>query len=106
MRVRVEDDPERRRYVAYADDRRAGLLRYRREGDVIALDHTEVGEDFEGEGVGSALARHALDDARAAGVGVLPFCSFVRSYLERHPDYAALVPADQRQRFGLGDQPS
>ncbi len=105
MRLRVEDEPDRGRYVVYADDRRAGRLTYRRRDDVIALDHTEVDEDFEGEGVGSALVRRALDDARDAGLGVLPFCSFVRSYLERHPDDAALVPEDRRERFGLADQP-
>lgn len=106
MRLRVEDDPEHGRYVVYADGRRAGHLSYRREGGVVALDHTEVDEDFEGQGVGSALARRALDDARDAGLGVLPFCSFVRSYLERHPDYVELVPEAQRERFRLGDQPS
>jgi predicted GNAT family acetyltransferase len=106
MRLRVEDDPDRGRYVVYAGDRRAGLLTYRREGDVIALDHTEVDEDFEGEGVGSALVRHALDAAREDGIGVLPFCSFTRSYMERHPEYQELVPAAQRDRFGFEDQPS
>lgn len=106
MRLRVEDEPESGRYVIYADDRRAGLLAYRREGGVIALDHTEVDEDLEGQGVGSHLIRHALDAAREDGVGVLPFCSFVRSYVERHPDYHDLVPVEQRERFGLGDQPS
>jgi predicted GNAT family acetyltransferase len=107
VRISIEDDAERGRYVARADDRRAGELTYRRTEGRIALDHTGVREDFEGEGVGSALARRALDDAREAGVEVLPFCSFVRSYIERHPDYVDLVPEDQRDRFGLsGDQPS
>lgn len=106
MRLRVEDQPDRGRYLVYGDDRRAGFLAYRREGGVIALDHTEVDEDFEGEGVGSALVRHALEEARAGGIGVLPFCSFARSWIEQHPDYRELVPADQRDRFGLADQPS
>ena len=107
MKLRVEDQPDRNRYAVYAGERRAGYVTYRREGDVLALDHTEVSEDFEGQGVGSTLIRHVLDEAREAGVGVLPFCSFVRSYVERHPEYVALVPEEQRDRFGLGgDQPS
>jgi predicted GNAT family acetyltransferase len=107
MRIRIEDDSERNRYVAYADDRRAGYSTYRREPGLIALDHTDVDERFAGEGIGSALARHALDQARDDGLAVLPFCSFIRSYVERHPAYADLVPEDQRERFGLApDQPS
>ncbi len=33
----------------------------------MTLTHTEVDDRFEGKGVGSALARFALDDARADG---------------------------------------
>jgi uncharacterized protein len=37
------------------------------------------------------LARFALDDARSRGLQVRPVCTFVRSWLERHPDYSDLV---------------
>jgi predicted GNAT family acetyltransferase len=42
-----------------------------------------------------------LDDAREHGQQVLPYCPFVRSYIERHQEYADLVPAAERERFGL-----
>ena len=101
MAVRVEDNPEGARYEAFVGERRAGYLTYRRREDLIALDHTQVDERFEGEGVGSALVVRALEDARAAGIDVLPFCPFANEYLKRHPDYADLVPEGQRERFGL-----
>lgn len=103
MRVSVEDDPGRGRYEIFADDRRAGYTAYRREGGLIAFDHTTIDERFEGEGLGSALVRHALDEARDAGLEVLPFCPFVQDWIVRHPDYADLVPEDRRERFGLAD---
>ncbi len=101
MAVRVEDDRERSRYEAFVDERRAGYSNYRRRPDLIALDHTEVDERFEGRGVGSALATRALDDARAEGLAVLPFCPFMNEFIQSHPDYADLVPESQRGRFGL-----
>jgi predicted GNAT family acetyltransferase len=101
MKIRVEDVPDRNRYEVFADDKRAGHVTYRRIPGRIAFDHTEVDERFEGEGIGSALTRHVLDEARDDGLEVLPFCSFVRSWIERHPDYVPLVPADQRERFRL-----
>jgi predicted GNAT family acetyltransferase len=32
---------------------------------------------------------------------VLPFCPSVNGYIERHPEYADLVPATFRRQFGL-----
>ena len=66
------------------------LLRYALRGDTIDLLHTEVADEFEGKGFGSALARAALDYARGNKLTVVPTCPFVRSYLERHPEYADL----------------
>ena len=101
MAVEVEDNRERSRYEAFVDGRRAGYSNYRRRPDLIALDHTQVDERFEGLGVGSALAVRALEDARAAGIAVLPYCPFMNEYLQRHPEYADLVPESQRERFAL-----
>ena len=50
-------------------------------------------------GLASQLIRSALDEARAAGREVLPFCPFVRSFIQRHPAYVDLVR--KPQRFGL-----
>jgi GCN5-related N-acetyl-transferase len=45
------------------------------------------------------LIRFALDEARAAGRNVLPFCPFVRSFIQQHPAYVDLV--GRPQRFGI-----
>jgi predicted GNAT family acetyltransferase len=66
------------------------LLKYVKRGDVLDLVHTEVDEQFEGRGYASALARAALDYARANHLKVVATCPFVRKYLERHPEYADL----------------
>jgi predicted GNAT family acetyltransferase len=70
------------------------LLRYRRQGNALDLLHTEVPAAFEGQGYGAALARSALDYARAERLKVIPSCPFVARYLERHREYADLVAAD------------
>ena len=101
MATRVEDNEERSRYEAYVDDRLAGYANYRRRPDLIALDHTQVDDLFEGHGVGSALAVRALGDARDAGLAVLPFCPFMNDYIQRHREHADLVPETMRDRFGL-----
>ncbi|SDO30838.1 GNAT family N-acetyltransferase [Geodermatophilus sp. DSM 45219] len=91
MELTVTDVPEAGRYEVRDGDRVLGLAAYRREDDRVVFTHTEVDPDAEGGGVGSTLVSGALDDVRARGARVVPLCSFVRGYIERHPDYADLV---------------
>lgn len=89
--ISVLDVPERSRYEAMIDGEFAGFCDHRREGDVVILPHTVVDPAFEGRGVGSALARFALDHIRTQGLTVDPQCSFIAAWIERHPTYADLV---------------
>ena len=57
----------------------------------LALIHTEVLPAHEGPGVGGALVRFALDDARRRGLRVIATCPFVRAYVERHPETHDIV---------------
>lgn len=67
------------------------LAVYQRRGDVIAFTHTEVPEELEGQGIGGALVRGALDEVREHGLVVLPLCSFVRHYVETHAEVQDLL---------------
>lgn len=101
LSVTVHDDPKAARFLASVGDAPAGFATYRRTETTFALRHTEVDPAFDGRGVGSALARTALDSIRAADLDLLPFCPFIAGYLRKHPEYLDLVPADQRARFDL-----
>ena len=74
---------------------------YRRVPQGLLLPHTVVPEAFAGQGVGSALARTALDYARAEGLKVLPTCTFMAGWISKHPEYADVVHPDYRERLGL-----
>lgn len=78
-------------YEITVDGVRAGVAEYRRRADRVVFTHTEVDPSFEGKGVGSALAKAALDDVRARGLKAVPLCPFIRAWIDRHPDYEDLV---------------
>ena len=99
--IAIADNVDRERYEIRADGRLGGFLRYRLRPESIELIHTEVNDEFEGRGLGSRLISFALDDARERGLAVLPICPFVNDYIQRHRQYAELVPEDRRQSFGL-----
>jgi predicted GNAT family acetyltransferase len=101
METTVVDNPAAHRFEITVDGKVAGFAAYERDGSTVSFTHTEIDPSFEGRGLGSALARGALDATRAEARSVLPYCPFIRGYLERHPDYLDLVPADQRSKFGL-----
>lgn len=93
MAVEVKDVPEAKRYEARVDGETevAGVADYLRTAELIAFLHTEVSPVYEGRGVGSALARASLDEARAAGLRVLPTCPFYAGWIARHPEYQDLL---------------
>ena len=88
--VEVTDAPERSRYEAHVAGELAGWAEYTATDQMLVFTHTEVLPAYEGRGVGSALARHALDDVRCRGLRALAVCPFILGWIRRHPKYADL----------------
>lgn len=82
----IRDNPEASRIETIVDGRRAQIS-YRLAEGVITYHHTYVPAELEGRGIGSRLVKFALEMARQRGLKVVATCSFVRSYLKRHPEY-------------------
>ena len=59
---------------------------------VMRIHHTEVPADLEGRGIASRIVHDALVYAEGHGLKVEPWCSFVRSYMRRHPETQRLLP--------------
>src|SRR4051794_32811854 len=73
--ITVTDVPERERFEAHDEGGAlAGVLTYQLTGGIVAYTHTKVEPEFEHHGVGSLLARTAMDDARSKGRTVVPIC--------------------------------
>ena len=59
---------------------------------LISFNHVGVDPAKRGHGIASTLTQASLDDMRASSrLPVRPLCSFVRSYIQKHPDYQALL---------------
>jgi predicted GNAT family acetyltransferase len=86
----VEHDAARGRFHTVVDGL-AGVCDYRLAGGVMQIVHTEVDPALQGRGVAAALVAAALAHAQAEGLRVLPLCSYVRSYMRRHPQTLELL---------------
>jgi uncharacterized protein len=90
--VQVSKNEDAHRYEAFIDGERVGFAEYQLTDQLVVFTHTEVEDKCEGMGVGSTLAREALDDVRRDGSRqVLPLCPFIKSWIGHHADYQDLV---------------
>ncbi|MEJ0098094.1 MAG: GNAT family N-acetyltransferase [Bauldia sp.] len=94
MASQVRDNTTRHRFELEIDDQVAKAS-YRLQGNVITFTHTEVPESLEGGGVGSRLARGALEMVRAAGLNVIARCPFIAGWMARHPEFNDLLVKDE-----------
>ena len=101
MQTSVVDVPERGRFEVRLDGRVVGLASYHVDGGTMTLPHTEVDPSVGGRGIGTALVAGVLEAARERGLHVLPYCSFVRHYIQQHPETIDLVASEDRPHFGL-----
>ncbi len=69
-------------HLAYAD--------YEMDGEVMHFTSTQVPEAIGGRGIAGRLVRTGMDYAREHGHDVVPACSYVAAWLERHPEYEDL----------------
>ncbi|WP_353506365.1 GNAT family N-acetyltransferase [Variovorax davisae] len=99
--IAIANNPAEHRYEARIGGELAGYCEYNLLSEAIMFTHTEVLEAFEGKGVGSALARHVLDEARTDGKHVIPVCQFIAGYIRKHRDYADLVRPDVQRAFKI-----
>jgi predicted GNAT family acetyltransferase len=84
VNLTVVNNERQQRFEAVVEGTLA-VAEYRRSGNEILFHHTEVPVALRGKGVGTALVRAALEDARARGLTIRSTCWFVSDYLWAHP---------------------
>lgn len=92
MNANVTHNPAASRFEATVDGRLC-VADYRLSGKTMAMTHTLVPPALEGRGIAAALVTEALRHARRQGWRVRPDCSYVATYMQRHPETRDLLAA-------------
>lgn len=100
------DNPDLNRFEIRVDDELAGFANYRRRGDRLIFTHTEVDDAYSGQGVGTQLARDALDTVRKRKEKLVALCPFIAAFLEQNQEYSNLVDAELTAALRRGSQTS
>ncbi|MDT9593146.1 GNAT family N-acetyltransferase [Nocardioides zeae] len=101
--ITVTDATDASRFEIHVDGALAGFAEYRLrdQGRTVAVTHTEIDDAYAGRGLAKQLAVGVLEDLRAGGRALLPYCPFFSGYVRKHPEHLDLVPAERRAEFDL-----
>ncbi|GAC1397646.1 MAG: hypothetical protein NVSMB68_13790 [Thermoanaerobaculia bacterium] len=72
-------------------DGKLSVVEYERGPETITFTHTGVPQELSGRGIAQKLVSTALDHARRHKLQVIPLCTYVAAYIERHAEYRDLV---------------
>ncbi len=90
-KIQLDKGPSGGRYFyAFPDGTEAEMVYIERSG-VATITHTETPPHHRGDGTAAALVSRAVQDFRAAGLKVVPACSYARLQFQRHRDWADLL---------------
>ncbi len=90
MSADVIDNTAEHRFELKAGDHVAAA-HYTLAPGVITFTHTVVPSELSGQGIGSKLARGALEQVRARGLKVVPQCPFIAAFIAKNAEFAGLV---------------
>lgn len=79
------------RYDLFLGSTRGAFAEYELADGVITFTHTVTDPEQRGKGLAAQVVTRALDDARAAGLVVVPQCWYVAQFIDLHPEYATLL---------------
>ena len=83
------NEPEHRFEVEI--DGQLSVADYAMEGDRMIFTHTYTPPAQRGRGIAEKLVRAGLEHARTSNYKVVPACSYVAVFIERHPEYQPLL---------------
>ncbi|MCE4539293.1 N-acetyltransferase [Pelomonas sp. P7] len=84
-----QHEPERQRFTLPTTP--VSVLDYHVGGGRVTFTHTGVPEACQGQGLAARLVEAGLQWASAQGLKIVPACSYVHAYIQRHPEWQPFV---------------
>lgn len=66
------------------------VVKYQQQAEVLYITSTRVPDELQGKGYGKVMLESVFAEIERAGLKIVPVCSYVVHYLERHPEWQHL----------------
>ncbi|EPF90635.1 N-acetyltransferase [Acinetobacter gyllenbergii] len=84
MSIQQTDDGKHGAFKLFEGEVLAGEMAYTWAGDsMLIIDHTDVSDQFRGQGVGHKLLKELIGFVRERQVKVIPLCPFAKSVFDK-----------------------
>ena len=91
MEYSVTHNVDANRFEVLLDNGQFAYLEYEETNFGLNFTHTYVPSAFEGKGIAAAIVQFGLEYTRKNNLLLVPSCSYVATYIERHPEFKSLV---------------
>lgn len=86
MALSIQLDEKRKKFFAVENGIECYISYEKPDDKTLDLQHTIVPKELGGRGYAAELAEYALNYARENGMKVIPTCSYIHAYFEKHPE--------------------
>ena len=90
MELQIKQDEEQNRFISFIESYEA-VVEYSLKNNVLDLYRTFTPPELRGKGIVGKLVKFALDYAKDNNLKVIPTCSYVKSFIDRHENYKDLL---------------
>lgn len=91
MSLDIQLDQKRNQFTAQVDGKECTLHFYPIHASLLDYYSTYVPPELRGRGYAGEIVEYALRHAKANGLKIIPSCSYVRAYIDRHPEWRDIV---------------
>ncbi|SUP41683.1 GNAT family N-acetyltransferase [Veillonella criceti] len=89
--VNIVFETEKNRAAAYDGQQNIGESTISKSASLWIIDHTLVDEGYGGQGIAGRLVAEIVNQARIAGVKIIPLCPFAKREFEKKIEYADVL---------------
>lgn len=84
MTVEHQEEGSKGSFAISENDKFIAAMTYSKAGeDKMIIDHTEVSEDFKGQGLGKKMLLALVDYVREHNIKVIPLCPYAKSVFDK-----------------------
>ena len=89
--LEIKHDKNNQRFFSIVDGRESYLQYLKIDDSTLDYYKTYVPNELRGKGIAGKIVESALNYALQNNLIIIPSCSYVDTFIERHPDYNKIV---------------